>query len=62
MPFNKNIQIKRPVTPESLIKNTANLQILGLKFMYSTSPQIRSLDNTFIRAVKLEEVDEDRKP
>ena len=30
--------------------------------MYSTSPQIRSLDNTFIRAVKLEEADEDRKP
>ena len=62
MPINKNIQIKRPVTPESLIKNTANLQILGLKFMYSTSPQIRSLDNIFIRPVKLEEVDEDHKP
>ena len=62
MPFNKNIQIKRPVTPEPLIKNTANLQISGLKFMYSTSPQIRSLDNRFIRPVKLEEVDEDHKP
>ena len=30
--------------------------------MYSTSPQISSLDNTFIRAVKLESIDEDRKP
>ena len=26
--------------------------------MYSTSPEIRSLDNTFIRPVKLKEVDE----
>jgi hypothetical protein len=30
--------------------------------MYSTTLRIRSLDNTFIRAVKSEEVDEDRKP
>ena len=42
--------------------NTSNLQFSGLKLMYSTSLRIRSLDNTFILAVKLEEVDEDRKP
>ena len=30
--------------------------------MHSTSLRIRSLDNTFIRVLKLEEVDEDRKP
>ena len=42
--------------------NTSNLQFSGLKLMHSTSPQTRSLDNTFIRVIKLEEADEDRKP